>query len=61
MNAAAASALSITIKLLSWSLRRDAEKFAAPVRGNPRFSSASSASARRVQPSLSHRLPGPTN
>ncbi len=35
MNAAAASALPIIIKLLSWSLRRDAEKFAAPVRSKP--------------------------
>jgi hypothetical protein len=34
LNAAAAPALSITIKSLSWRLRPDAEKFAAPVRSN---------------------------
>jgi hypothetical protein len=34
LNAEAASALSITIKSLSWRLRPDAEKFAAPVRSH---------------------------
>jgi hypothetical protein len=35
LKAAAAPALSITIKSLSWHSRPDAEKFAAPVRSRP--------------------------